>query len=129
MSRQRKLFWIVFCVVALVGLPSVVPAQQAAQQDGEAVYLALPTDVFVIVDQSLVLITGRPTSTTPLVCAPGTPQTSSAVVVDEGGGNAAQQTAVWVFRNTEPRAGTRIRIVGGPYACSTDFRLWDGVIE
>jgi hypothetical protein len=125
MSQQRRLVCILFCVAALVGLPSTVPAQEEA----EILYVALPSDVFVVVGESLVLITGRPTSTSPVSCAPGTAQAVSAVVVDEGGSNGAEQTGVLVFHETPPRPGTRIRIVGGPYACSTDLRLYEGVVE
>lgn len=67
MSRQRTFFWIPFCVIALLGLPSLVPAQQ----EGEMLQLALPRDVFVVVGQSLVIITGRPTSASPVTVQPG----------------------------------------------------------
>ena len=125
MSRQRRLFLVASCVMALVGLPSVVPAQQ----QGEVLELALPSNVFVIVGQSLVLITGRPSHVSTENCAAGTPHPVSGVVVDEGGGNAAQQTGGLVFRNTEPRPGTRIRIVAGPHSCNGDLHLYDGVVE
>lgn len=129
MSRLRGLFLVVSCVTVLVGLPAVVPAQQ----EGEVLEIAIPTDVYVVAGQSLVLITGRPTSGSPVNCASGVSHPVSAVIVDEGGGNAAQQTGVLVFRgnssDSAPRPGTRIRIVAGPAACNGDLNLWQGVVE
>ena len=124
MSRRQS-FWLLLWVTAVLGLQSSVPAQQ----EGEMLQLALPRDVFVVVGQSLVIITGRPTSASPVNCAAGVSRPASAVVVDEGGGNAAQQTAVLVFRETEPRNGTRIRIVGGPALCNAELLLYEGIVE
>jgi hypothetical protein len=126
MSRKRKALWpVMFCAAAFLGLASALPAQQ----QGEQVELALPDDVFVIVGQSLVIITGRPSHISTVNCAAGTPQPFGGVVVDEGGGNAAQQAFGLVFRDTPARPGTKIRIIGGPRLCSGHLLLYDGIVE
>lgn len=124
MSGRRRLSWIIL-LTALVSVPLSVPAQQ----EGEALWVALPNNVYVVVGQSIALITGRPSTVSAENCAPGTPWPASAVLVDESHENAAQNTGLLVFRDTEPRIATRIRIVGGPTVCNGELRLYTGVVE
>jgi hypothetical protein len=126
MSRQRKALWsAMFCAAAFFGLASALPAQE----QGEQVKVALDHNVFVVVGQSLVIITGRPSAASRVNCAEGTPQPFAGVVVDEGGGNAAQQALGLVFRDTPARPGTKIRIIGFLGVCSGEMFLYDGIVE
>src|SRR5688500_16258222 len=52
MLCRHRSFWLVVCLIAVVGVPSIVPAQQ----QGESFQVAIPTDVVIQHGESLVLI-------------------------------------------------------------------------
>lgn len=93
------------------------------------IQIAIPANVTINVNSHVVVFIGRPTSTSPVACAPLTPNPQTVVAVEPGGGSAAQITGVLAFHDHEIPNGARYRITGGPTACNTDFKLYTGTLE
>ena len=91
--------------------------------------VAIPTNVTVTVGQTMVVFIGRPSSTSPVNCAPGTPHPQAVVAIDPQGGHASQITGVLAHHDHEIPNGTRYRINGGPSPCHADLRLYVGTLE
>jgi len=129
MLIQRVTILFVICIAAVVGilfgLPSSIPAQQA----GDEFCIAIPFNVAIVVDQSLVIITGKPSAVSPVSCAPGIAQTHSAVIVDPGGGEGAQNSGILIFADPPLSNGTRLRIISEPVVCNGDLHLYLGTVE
>jgi hypothetical protein len=104
-----------------------VPSAQADSPN--TIQIAIPTNVTINVGSHRVIFIGKPTSTSPVNCAPGTPNPQTVVVVEPEGGSASQITGVLAFHDHEIPNGTRYQIVGGPNACNTDFKLYTGFLE
>jgi len=83
----------------------------------------------ITVGSHTVVFIGRPTSTSPVACAPGTPNPQTVVAVEPGGGSAAQITGVLAFHDHEVSLGSRYEITGGPTTCNTDFKLYTGTLD
>lgn len=103
--------------------------QQANADTPTTIQIAIPTNVETIVGQHRVIFIGKPTSTSPVVCAPGTPNPQTAAVVDPGGGSATQITGVLAFHDHEISLGSRYLITDGPNPCNADFRLYTATLE
>lgn len=103
--------------------------QQALADTPATLTIAIPMNVDVVVGSSQVHVIGRPTSISPVNCAPGTPYPQSAVVLDPGGSHASQVTGVLFFNDHEIANGTRYQITGGPDPCNADFRLYTGTLN
>lgn len=120
--------WWVFAAAGVVVAGAGVVWQQAWADSPATLQIALPANVAIVVGQSQVHIIGRPTSISPVNCAPGTAQPQSAVVVDPGGGTASQITGGLFFHDHEVPNGSRYKITAGPDACNTDFKLYTGTV-
>jgi hypothetical protein len=85
--------------------------------------------VTINVGSHTVVFIGRPTSASPVNCAPGTPNPQTVNVVEPGGGSAAQTTGVLAFHDHEISLGSRYQITAGPNACNTDFKLYTATLN
>ncbi len=110
---------LLFILVLAVLLPSATRADTPV-----TIGLVIPETVSITVGQHKVVFTGRSAGTTTVPCQVGTFPSQSAVVIDPGGGQAAQLTSVVVLHDHEIQNGTRYLITGGPVECG--FAL-DGV--
>lgn len=129
MTRMKKRLWVGTTAAIALGIGTFAFWQQAQADTPTTIRIAIPVNVEVVVGQSQVHIIGRPTSVSPVNCAPGTPFPQSAVVIDPGGGRASQITGVLPFHDHEIPNGARYQITEGPDPCNTDFRLFTGALE
>jgi hypothetical protein len=93
------------------------------------IQIAIPTNVTILVGSHQVVFIGRPTSASPVACAPGTPNPQTVVAVEPGGGSAAQITGVLAFHDHEIPLGSTYQITAGPTACNTDFKLYTATLN
>jgi len=93
------------------------------------IQIAIPTNVTITVGSHRVIFIGKPTSTSPVACAPGTPNPQTVVAVEPSGGSASQITGVLAFHDHEIPNGARYQITGGPSACNTEFKLYTATVE
>lgn len=98
--------------------------QSALADTPASIQIAIPSNVEVLVGSSQVHVIGRPTSVSPVNCAPGTPFPQSAVVLDPGGSHASQITGALFFHDHEIANGTRFLVTAGPDQCNADFKLY-----
>jgi hypothetical protein len=125
MSSRQLSFLI--CAAVVVGLSSVVPAQQ----EGEIVQVAVPINTSIVTNESLAILIGKPVESSTLGCAPGFEHPHSAVIIDPGGGRPAQRSDIVVFRyQSEPaKNGTRILLEGDGAPCNADYKLYTGTVN
>ena len=120
--------------LAFAGAASVVVlggfffSHEAQADTTTTIQLAIPTNVSIVVGQHQVVFIGRPTSTSPVNCAPGTPNPQTVVAVDPGRGSASQITDVLAFHDHEISLGSRYTITEGPAPCNTDLKLYTGTL-
>lgn len=107
---------------------AVVITSTARADTASTIQIAIPTNVTINVGSHSVVFIGRPTSTSPVNCAPGTPNPQTVNVIEPGGGSAAQITNVLAFHDHEIPLGSRYQITGGPNACNTDFKLYTATL-
>jgi len=119
-------------VIAAVMLGSCLLAVHVPVVSADApsrIRIAIPHNVEIVVGSHLVVFIGKPTSTSPVNCEPGTPQPQTVVAVDPGGSFAAQITGVLAFHDHEVPSGARYRITVGPDQCNSELGLWTGTLE
>ena len=132
MFKRRKKFTLLSTAAAvgvLASIGTVAFLQQALADTPATLKIAIPSNVEVVVGSTQVHTIGRPTSVSPVNCAPGTPFPQSAVILDPGGAHASQIAGVLNFHDHEIPNGTRYQITDGPAPCNTDFQLYTGTIE
>ncbi|MBI4382058.1 MAG: hypothetical protein HY574_12815 [candidate division NC10 bacterium] len=125
---KKKLVVVVTAAIAL-GIGTFTFWQQARADTPTTIQLAIPTNVTITVGSHTVVFIGRPTSTSPVACAPGTPNPQTVVAVEPGGGSASQITGVLAFHDHEISLGSRYEITGGPAPCNTDFKLYTATLN
>jgi hypothetical protein len=129
MLIRRVSIALLICAAALLGVLLGLPSNVPAQEEGEECFIAIPNNVTIVVGQSLVIVTGKPSAVSAVNCAPGMAQTHSAVIVDPGGGEAAQNSGILIFADQPLPNGTRLRIISEPTVCNGDLKLYTGVVE
>lgn len=112
--------------VLLIAAGLMLVGPEARADEPFTVQIAIPTNVTITVGSHTVVFIGRPTSTSPVACAPGTPNPQTVVAVDPGGGSAAQITGVLAFHDHEISLGSRYQITGGGGPCNAEFKLYTG---
>jgi len=129
MMRMKKRLWVGMMVAIALGIGIFTFYQQAQADTPTTIQIAIPTNVAINVGSHTVVFIGRPTSTSPVACAPGTPNPQTVVVVEPGGGSASQITGVLAFHDHEIPLGSRYQITAGPTPCNADFRLYTGTLN
>ena len=109
-------------VVVLAG--SLLFRTSARADTPQEIMIAIPTNENIVVGAHYVQFIGRPTSTSPVTCAPGTPQRQTVVIVDPRGGNGAEVSGVLTYHEHEVPLGSRYLITGGPIPCNAELRLY-----
>ncbi len=115
--------------ILLIAAGLLLVGPEARADTPTTIQLAIPTNVTITVGSHTVVFIGRPTSTSPVNCAPGTPNPQTVVAVEPGGGSAAQITGVLAFHDHEISLGSRYQITAGPTGCNTDFKLYTGTLD
>jgi hypothetical protein len=126
---MKKKVWVGAAVVAALSIGTLGSWQTAHADTSMVIQIAIPTNVTINVGSHEVVFIGRPTSTSPVACAPGTPNPQTVIVVEPGGGSAAQITGVLAFHDHEIPLGSRYQITAGPNACNTDFKLYTATLK
>jgi hypothetical protein len=93
------------------------------------VAIILPDDVTVVVGQSKVLFTGRSLGTMSVECIGGGNPIQSAIVVDPGGRQAAQQTTAVALHDHALQPGARYRIVFDFGPCGEGSKQYQGLLD
>ncbi len=115
--------------ILLIAAGLLLVGPEARADTPTTIQLAIPTNVTITVGSHTVVFIGRPTSTSPVACASGTPNPQTVVAVEPGGGSAAQITGVLAFHDHEISLGSRYQITAGPTPCNTDFKLYTGTLD
>jgi hypothetical protein len=127
---MRKRTWLGGAVIVAAGLGLTTMYLQTAMADTvTTVQIAIPSNVTVIPGQTLVVFIGKPTSTSPVTCSPGTPQPQTVVTLDPSGGTAAQITGVLAFHDHEIPNGNRYQITSDGAPCNADLKLYTGTLN
>lgn len=125
--RKRVTLLAAAAAIATVGVGLYWPLAYA--DTPTTIQVAIPNNVAITVGRHTVVFIGRPTSTSPVNCAPGTPQPQTVVAVEPGGGSASQITGVLAFHDHEISLGSRYQITAGPDPCNGDLKLYTGTLN
>lgn len=125
--RMRATLLAAAAAIATVGVGLYWPLAYA--DTPSTIQIAIPSNVTITVGQHQLVFIGRPTSTSPVACAPGTPNPQTVVAVEPSRGSAAQITGVLAFHDHEISLGSRYQITEGPNACNTDFKLYTATLN
>lgn len=127
MLMKRNRLTLLAAIMAAIGVAAYW--SNARADDPATIQIAIPTNVTINVGSHTVVFIGRPTSTSPVNCAPGTPNPQTVVAVEPGGGSAAQITGVLAFHDHEISLGSRYQITAGPNPCNSDFKLYTATLN
>lgn len=119
MRKARFLAVLAFSAIGLFAVPTIGSADTPT-----AMKVAIPRNVTVLTGVTEIVFVGRPTSTSPINCSPGTPQPQTVRLVHPASGRPADISGVLAFHDHEIPLGSRFQVTEGPSTCNAELSLY-----